>query len=463
MAHYLPNGHRVSRADLDPGMRGGYGAGRGAETPQYGPQDVSFNDAYLQQTYATPDYFPGQDLPFLEDDQDAYNDRYNQYQNNTNYDSGVGSPPTSQFGSPPGDSMLHKQGTDNMRSALNAPLPASFDANSLPHIAKFGPFGQSVPDKFGMRSPPSSNLSKNMKLGSPPETITTPTNRLSNIGSTLRNISSPLSMSPQNADDATNQKVMHSQKMTKPRMISASVPRTSLQGWNNDDIGAEADLLPSSLHDDVMLPQEKMRRLSRPDQPLSSSAREGSNGLNIPTRSPGHMGSPPTGSSPSRFRAFFDEQRKKDEAANSTTPFGHVGSPLRESWMPHETSEGSRNAQISGISQAMAQMALNRTDSSETNGSTRPLPGLRSTSGFSRFDRTISSPGMSGRKIDEDPGEGAFFEMDDENNKRHSAWSMNQGSGLFRDKGSDDSTRPEAPQRFSMSNGIRPIFGFGQP
>lgn len=456
LAHYLPNGQRVTKADLDASLgmtnRGGFGANNRSSAAPFPPQEAAFpTDQYIPQPFTGPDYFPGQDqFPLLDDEADAYNDRYSQYQATPNFDPTVGSPPTSQFGSPPNDNGFHKPTNETRRSALNAPLPASYDANSLPYIAKYGPFGASVPDKFGMRSPPTSTLSR--KLGSPPE----PSSLLKNsaIGSSLRNFSSPLNMSPQTTDESIGQRIMHSQKTSRPRMISASLPRSGLHDWE-EGVGAE-DLLPNSLHDEVLLPQEKMRRPSRPEPELSSSAK--SAGLNIPRRS-SNVGSPPTGSSPSRFRAFFEEQRKKEESANTNAQnFGHVGSPLRETWMPHDGSDSQRPMQISGISQAMARMELNRTDSSETNGSTRPVSGLRSSSNFSRFDRTISSPGLTGRKIDEE-GEGVFFEMDDEGSKRgNSAWTLPQTFPRMQPQ--DNGSMPaEEGTRTNGSRGI-PIIGF---
>ena len=367
----------------------------------YANADPPPNDRNNQKPgYPPPDYFQAPAFPFVDlEEQDAFQDRYNQYQPNPNFDSAINSPPTSQFGSPPNDAQFPKSPVENLRTALNAPLPQSFDPTGQSRIAQYGPFGQSVPDTFGLRSPPSSSLSQ--QLASPPERSNM---RGNNLGSNLRN-ASPLAASPQNTEESIGQRIMHSQKQqTKPRMISASVPRTSLQPDWDEGFGGEADLLPNSLHDEVLTPQEKMRRLSRPDQDFAS-------GMAIPSGTSSKVGSPPVAGSPSRFSALFAEQREKKTQEQVSAGLGHVGSPLRESWMPSESGT-SRGPQVSAISQAMAQLHVTKTDEPGTN---RPqLGGFRHSSNpVGRFDRTISSPGLSAKRIDEE-GEGVFFPMDDD-------------------------------------------------
>ncbi|KAI1610018.1 hypothetical protein EDD37DRAFT_640017 [Exophiala viscosa] len=415
LAHYLPDGRRVNRADLDAGvaMAGrGYGYANRQEQSPFPPQDPSLGDPMLNQPGYGADYFPGQAFPLMDPDEgDAFHDRYNQYQGHSALDSGVNSPPTSQFGSPPNDYLFPKSPVENLRTALNAPLPQSFDANGVSHIAQYGPFGQSVPDKFGLRSPASSSLSR--QLGSPPDSIVNVRN--ANLGSNLRN-ASPLAMSPQNTEESIGQRMMHSQRPIKTRGLSASVPRSSLYHEWEEGLGLETELLPNSLHDEVLTPQEKMRRMSRPDQEFGS--RDNAHALAIPSGSSSKVGSPPAGS-PSRFSALWAEQRKEKGSDNPVpTNVGHVGSPLRGAWMPQESSQP--GGQVSGISQAMARMQLNRTDSGESNGGRVQSSGLRHSSApIGRLDRGISSPGLSSKKIDEEV-EGVFFPMDGDD--KNTAW-----------------------------------------
>ncbi|KIW61565.1 hypothetical protein PV05_01670 [Exophiala xenobiotica] len=403
LAHYLPDGRRVNRADLDVGLAMGNRNYNYAnrDQPPFPSQDPALNDSTLNQTPYGPDYFPGQAFPLMDNDEaDAFQDRYNQYQPHSALDSGLNSPPTSHFGSPPNDYQFPKSPVDNLRTALNAPLPQSFDANGISHIAKYGPLGQSVPDKFGLRSPASSSLSR--RLGSPPDSIVNVRN--ANLGSNLRN-ASPMAMSPQNTEESISQRIMHSQRPIKTRGLSASVPRSSLYHEWEENLGTETDLLPNSLHDEVLTPQEKIRRMSRPEQDITS--KDNTPGLAIPSGSSSKVGSPPAGS-PSRFSALWAEQREKKAAENTAPSIGHVGSPLRGSWMPQESSRP--GVQISGISQAMARIQLSRTDSGESNGGRSS--GLRHSSApIGRLDRGISSPGLSSKKIDEEV-EGVFFPMD---------------------------------------------------
>lgn len=409
-----------------------------------------------QPTYGQ-DYFPNQAFPLMDgDEQDAFQDRYNQYPSNSALDSGLNSPPTSQFGSPPNDYLFPKSPVENLRTALNAPLPQSFDANGISHIAKYGPLGQSVPDTFGLRSPASSSLSR--QLGSPPDSIVNVrnanlgSNLASNLGSNLKT-TSPLGLSPQNAEESIGQRIMHSQRAIKTRGLSASVPRANLTYEWEEGLNVETDLLPNSLHDEVLTPQEKMRRMSRPDQDLT--AKDHAHGLAIPSGTSSKVGSPPAGS-PSRFSALWAEQREKKAAeSNGPSSFGHVGSPLRGSWMPSEPSGPA--VQISGISQAMARMQLNRADSGESNGPRAQSSGLRHASApISRLDRGISSPGLSSKKIEEEV-EGVFFPMDGDDKN----WSgQSPRLAPLRDRSNGDLPSNKNDAAIGDENGVKSIWGY---
>lgn len=432
-----------------------FGYNARADAGNYPNTESGLTDPMISQQQFGADYFPSGGFPLIDPDEDAFQDRYNQYQNPSQLDSALNSPPTSQFGSPPSEYLFPKSPVDNIRTALNAPLPQSFDANGISHIAKYGPLGQSVPDKFGFRSPPSSSLSR--QLGSPPDS--TSNFRATNLTSNLRN-ASPLGISPQNVEESIGQRIMHSQRPSKSRVISASVPRSHLPHDWEEGLGTETDLLPNSLHDEVLTPQEKMRRLSRPDQDLSPRDQQG--GLAIPSSGSSKVGSPPTAGSPSRFSALWAEQREKKAAeTGSPNAFGHVGSPLRESWLAGHPSETSKGPQLSGISQAMARMHLNRTESTESNGSKPTASGLRHSSApIGRFDRTISSPGLSSRKIDEE-GEGVFFPMDDEK-RTNSLWSgQSPGLAPLPENPSGNSSRNKGNESdLSLDDPVPPIFGF---
>lgn len=452
LAHYLPDGRRVNRADLDAGLAmasRNFNYTSRQEQTSYHAQDPSLVDPMLGPPNYGADYFPNQAFPLMDaDETDGFPDRYNQYQPRSAFDSGLNSPPTSQFGSPPNDNPFPKSPADNIRTALNAPLPQSFDANGISHIAKYGPLGQSVPDKFGMRSPAASSLSR--QLGSPPDSIVNVRN--ANLGSNLRNAPSPLGLSPQNVEESIGQRIMHSQKSVKTRGYSASVPRSNLGNEWGEGFGLESDLLPNSLHDEVLTPQEKLGRFSKPEPELSS--RDHVHALAIPSGTSSNVGSPPAGS-PSRFSALWAEQRERKAAeAPGTTGFGHVGSPLRGSWMPNEPSP---STQVSGISQAMARMQLNRGDLGELNGARNQTGSVlrHSSAPIGRLDRGISSPGLSSKKIEEEV-EGAFFPMDETN------WS-GQSPRLtpLREKSNGDFSRSRKDSNLAEEvGGGKPIWGY---
>jgi hypothetical protein len=227
-------------------------------------------------------------------------------------------------------------------------------------------------------------------------------------------------------------------------MLSASVPRlTALDDWDDSNFPMEEDYLPMNLHDDVLTPQERLRRLSRTDHELSSSHRDLS-GLGMTGTSLSKVGSP-LASSPSRFGALFAKQRQKKEEDAHGTSLPQVGSPLRESLLNFGTSPslgpiGSR--QTSGdvspfISTPSRQQSTSMISQQLSGMSLHPGAVRHSSSvgASSRLDRTVSSP-VSTSRIDEEQGDLVFSMEEEENNKRNSAsWSTNKA-----ESNDDDST-----------------------
>lgn len=425
------------------------------EPPLYSNQDSALANSILaQQQFTSPDMFPPQ-YPYPDlDDGDTYAERrYAQAYQMTPIEAALNSPPGSHFGSPPDDFQLPRSPVENLRTALNAPLPQSFDANSISHIAKYGPLGQSLPDKFGFKSP----------TGSLPKKVLSPPEATSAIRSSSK-VASPLASSPQTQDDSLSARVVPVQKLNQSRGLPSSVPKSTLiEDWE-ERFNVDTDLLPNSLHDEVLTPQEKMRRLSRPDQE-PSAPKDRSNALAIPGGASGKVSSLPAAGSPSRFRALWEEQREKKNAEGIGNPpgaFGHVGSPLREAWMPNNSSNSPGNASMSGISQQMLRMKLDRTESVESNPSRSQLSGLRQPSAPNRpFDRTISSPKILGKKLDED-GEGAFFFPMDDDSKRSSMIWGGKSPVLepVRDSFDSTSSKENKPSGLDPNNGIKSMFPY---
>ena len=390
------------------------------------------------------DYFAG---PFFDaDEQEPFpSDRYGrQYQPG---DSAVNSPPTSQFGSPPTDSLFPKSPVNQVRTALNVPMPQSFDPSEPLNLAPFGKTGTSAPVAGPIPFSPGAASSLSRRLASPPDSGPY---RMNNVGSNLKT-SSPLGASPQTQDESIDRIMQSTLRQPKPRGISASVPRPGVHPQLGDDMGAETDLLPGSLHDEVLTPAEQMRRLSRADH-------EGAPGMAIPSGQSSKVGSPPTAGSPSRFSHIWAEQREK----RTTEPPGlaHVGSPLREFWMPTDA-PASRGPPVSGISQAMQRMQLNRTESNDSSsGKQQQSSGLRHSSNpLTRIDRTISSPGLPPRKIDED-GEGVFFPMDDDK-RSSSIWSgASPRLAPLREKANGEISRIKKDDLGPGASGMSSLYGF---
>ncbi|KAK5075229.1 hypothetical protein LTR64_001434 [Lithohypha guttulata] len=432
-SHYLPNGHRVNKGDLRPyhaTNTNGYDLnGKNQNDPP--PPFPSIDEPYLGSN-PPQDYYP--DIPFLEDEYDSHPDRYNDaFRNDKPYDIPIGSPPTSHFGSPPSDirSPRHK-----WPSALDAPLPPSY-TGSVPNYATIGHVSGSVPDKFGLASPANSTISQNVAGPGVKESLIQPP--------TQNPKTTPLGASPAHAETSIGGRILYSEKYrqkSRPPM-SSSLPVRDF----DTRLGLDSDLplLPSDLHDELLTTGDKMRGFSRPEQETSGSFKEGSDSLAIPRRSSNVVGSPPAASSPSRFHHIFKEQKEK------SSNIGVVGSPLRESWLlgGDSTVSSRPGMQMSGISQALGQMNLDRT---ETGDST----GLRPNNIRGGYARQISSPGLTSTRIDEEGDPATFFPMDDESTRRGAvAWNDSQNSTSRKTTG-----EVSMPRGMPIKNGVKPIFGF---
>ena len=429
----MPDGRRINRADLEysmnmPPSRPSFGIAR-ADPPIFSTQESALANSLLaQQQFQPPDMFPPQ-YPFSEiDENDAFSDRrYNQHYPMTPLEAALNSPPGSHFGSPPDDFRLPRSPIEHLRTALNAPMPQSFDSNGVSHIAQYGPLGHSLPDKFGLKSH-SAALPRNGQHPAEPMPMRS-----------ASKLNSPLAASPQNQDYSLSSRIAAAQRLDPNQGHPLSVPKSNnLEIWD-DRFHVDAGLLPNSLHDEVLTPQERMRRLSRPDQPsLAGGMKDQSGALAIPGGPQSKVGSAPAAGSPSRFRALWEEQREKKgvttDTNTNTIPInasGQVGSPLRESWMPNPSNVGgvpmtqtlshsplNLTTSLSGISQQISQTKLS---SSHSNDTSRPYAFRSPSSNIptsssllpTMADRNVlSSPkiqALSGRRNED---ESFFFPMD---------------------------------------------------
>ena len=253
-------------------------------------------------------------------------------------------------------------------SVLDAPLPASFDSNGISNAARYpaAPWPSSVPSKFGLDSPsPSLNAAKDTRTSEALKSLHT-----SAFGSSehLAPNAAPSSSPNGFAEEHFGKRIMHSSRYTKPRMLSASVPKggTVDRDWEPEFAFLEEDYVPQNLQD-LLTPAEKARRGS-----LRAADAELPEGLT-------KFGSPAAATSPSRWGPLFQRQKDDEmEGRSKHTPsaFGHVGSPLRNSSLAEEIDSRQQNGarSFSGSrpgSEGMSALTqqLQRTRIEEGNGS----------------------------------------------------------------------------------------------
>ena len=349
LAHILPDGRRVNRplpnysnsgfslSNRGPGDRSQPGAPPvNPAINEYG--DVS--DPYSAMGMAGPGDYPVA-VPYQPP----------QYSQIPFIETGFASRPESQYGSPPeGNRLPLSSPTAGHRSVLDAPMPASFDSQGISLMARYGPIAASMPSKVFLESPPSSL----------PRKIIQPSDTLRDLHDSafardVRSKGPELGSSPSiaSADEGSTTELakrMQIQRMpisqqNQSFVMSKSLPRSALKTmsdeWESEDLlfGAEEDLVPPSLHE-LLTPQERMRRVSRTEQDRTG-VREAFGGPSAAAEHPSRrFGSPPAtaAASPSRYAAFFARQKQEEVlpvTANGTasgpSPFGHVGSPLRNS------------------------------------------------------------------------------------------------------------------------------------
>ena len=327
------------------------------------------------------------------------------------------------YGSPRDDLHVSMSPVGNL-STIDAPLPASFDSQGISYMARHGPVAASMPSRFTFDSPPSS-LPKNAAL---------PNDALRNLHSSAFGRENGFSKSSQRGtspsapldENRIGQRMMHSQRIPKPKMFSASLPRPAPSDDWEDNVmfgepGEPTLMLPDVLSD-LMTSQEKERRLS------------GSVSGNVtPGEGSSKVGSP----SGSRFGTFFQKQQKNQDGSigMSTSPFGHVGSPLRNSTLNFETSPSSgyrsasqtlplgstlssppRQTSMSMISQQLQRTRLsNKADSNDNSASLHPTSTRSVTAPIAivRSDRTVSNSSTQRNRIEEEQND-CMFSLDEE-------------------------------------------------
>ncbi|KAI9886566.1 MAG: hypothetical protein M1823_001608 [Watsoniomyces obsoletus] len=463
LAHLLPDGRRVNRPSIG-STAGNLDLGGRVNPELYAPHPSALANSLMHAhpppmpygpayPYAIPDEFapmPAMPPPNM-DSIPTFDMNF------------VASRPDSNYGSPRDESRLPVSPAIKGLSALDAPLPASFDSNGVSWIARNGPVAASVPSKFGLESPHPSEALRTLH-----DAVYGNGDRgrmmMSNLGSTPPTTSTTMA-------EASAPRIMHSQRFTKPKMMSASLPRTTVNDDWDSTFAFEEDFIPNSLHE-LLTPQEKMRRFSRSaveDEGLNP--RMSLSGIGTPADSSSKVGSP-LASSPSRFGPLVSRQRRDEDlltAQNNntiTSGFGHVGSPLRNSTLHPGASPGlkaisrptpgdisphfaspPRQTSMSMISQQLQRTRLSRAESGSTvdsataagsgpgssNNNNKPSGmGMGMNMGMmtpsaTKLDRVVSSSSVNHNRtvssIDEEPGE-VFSMEEEEDPRRTNPWNL---------------------------------------
>ncbi|MCJ1475202.1 hypothetical protein MMC13_003862 [Lambiella insularis] len=441
LLHILPNGQVVNRPNRSMGSHLNLG-GRVDPMAYHHQESVLGNSLLAQQANGLPPLF-GHQYPTLADIDPTLLPSVQQqpYENAQPLDIRNNAHSDSAYGSPREETRLPLSPVMHL-STLDAPLPASFDSQGISYMARHGPVAASVPSKFGLESPPSS-LPKKTLL---------PSDALRNLhdsvfGGESRIRAPNFGSSPSGPqEEYTGQRIMHSQRVTKPKILSASLPRPAAQDdWDNDILfGGEEDYLPSNLTH-LLNAEEKNRRFSGREQD-PGALRENLSGQGTPAEISSKVGSP-SAASPSRFTALFTKQKRDEESGGLCNPnFGHVGSPLRNSSLhlgtspsfravsrstsgdlPLQVSSPPRQNVTSTLSQQLQRTRLAKNDSADSPSSLLPMPARHTSNSASRLDRAISSSSMNTNRIDE---EDCVFSLDEEefNGNRHNVWSQSNGT-----------------------------------
>ncbi|KAI9702626.1 MAG: hypothetical protein M1820_006132 [Bogoriella megaspora] len=420
LAHVMPNGQRVNRPEMS-GGNNNYSANRPGLFPAKDPALTnSLLSAQARNLGMRP---PG--LASGKADNDA------QYTGPTGHNlapsiqTTMSPHPGSAYGSPPADAYGRFATSPSLHptSAMDAPLPASFDSQGISHVARYGPIASSVPAKIQFDSPPSS-LSQN-KASLDNSSAALQRLRNSAFGENQQQSERyglPSSSPPGGEPISFNRRAMHSERLaTRPKMISASLgARPPMSAMSASDIGSddevgdnfafEEDMVPDALHD-LLTPQERLRRFSRNGEDEGTgNARRPLSGFGTPNENllvgvPTKVGSPGTGmgSSPSRFSSLFAAQNAANAAALSKQPSlnelasrspttaeifdvanrtsapqsafqSHIGSPLRNTTINPPGSTPTSNPTSSPALRPVGSPSL-RPIGSRTSTGSRPVSG----------------------------------------------------------------------------------------
>lgn len=352
LAHILPDGRRVNRPNLPSGLHFGR-----VDTGFTSHRSALHNSLMQANTgsvggHHSPNHslgggdefpaLPGQPIPPMADQTLS------------------SSLPDAQFGSPrnpphPDGLAVSALGTSQRTlGPLDATLPASIDRYDYSYFAKHGPFASSVPNTFGVESPPPS-LPSSIRGETTVSAL-----RRSAFGD---DDGSELSRSAQLRDGSFGERILHSSSAARRNKVYSSSyggpPQTMFNGFHGLGSGGTAaqaaakdggaadaestfrfeeevyssidDLLPESLAE-LLTPAERTRRMSRADDDAAFFGRS----YTAPGTPGDVVGSPPPGS-PGSWGPIINRAKREDDHSQPSG-LGHVGSPLRNSYLHSDSS-----------------------------------------------------------------------------------------------------------------------------
>jgi hypothetical protein len=430
LAHILPDGRRVNRPPLTTGPSHLTIGGR-VNPEIYHNQGSALHNSLLHANLQNQSLYSSQNLFSAPEDFPPLNGSPSL--------GGLSPHPDSKYGSPREDGrwpLSPLAGSHRGLSILDAPLPPSLDSNDISYFARHGPIAASVPSKFGMDSPPSSLPPQSDALKSLYASAYDDSR-----GRTVSQGQSP----PNGSEEYFGSRTMHSQRVSRQKVFSSSVPRQfAPEDWDTG-FNFEDDTNPVG-RQDFFRQSERSIRFARPDDEASVSNIVSIGGLGSPGEGSSKVGSPNT-STPSRFGPLFTRQKREDETSNPLSILGHVGSPLRMTTSHLGTSPGVRaisrptsgdsspyfsspprnSVSISAITQQLQRSHIQRTESDKGESGGHYSPGhytaskLMNNSSSRGLSRALSSSSIGGRgnvtSIDEEKDE-FVFSMDEDDSKR---------------------------------------------
>ena len=354
------------------------------------------------------------------------------------------------FSTPREDGRQPKSPAMPLTSLAEAKLPASFDSNGISYMAKYGPVAASVPAKLGLESPPQSVP----KMGNAPNDTLRNLHDSAFLGAGAR--ASNLGSSPSSTlVEPPSTRLMHSQRVSKPRMISSSLPWPFLHHDDSDDgfsDGAGEEYVPNVLSH-LLSPDERQRRSSgKVEEPIAIRSALASPDARPASDAAGLKVGSPSGASPSRFSGFFNKTKPDEQ---NGTALHAVGSPFRtgashlspnlrptqrtsgEFSSPFGVSSPPRHSSTSVLSQQLKRMHLSSNDGSGAGSASSPglHPPVVGGSGRhvsnprAAYDRNVSTSSVNTHRIVEEDEEGVFSLDDVDDGGSKSPW-VNQKSPL---------------------------------